>query len=73
MQKWKLCSTLLKMPGLISQKFSTEYPKISWFQISFKSFKPFGHKTVLDLGEKKIVDAHVHANLKSYSNDKSFL
>ncbi len=39
----------LKMPGPISQNgnfYSTDAssPKISWFQISFKSVKPFGHK-----------------------------
>ncbi len=40
---------LLKMPGPISQNgnlYSNDAssPKISWFQISFKSVKPFGHK-----------------------------
>ncbi len=40
---------LLKMPGLISQNgnfYSNDAssPKISWFQISLKSLRPFGHK-----------------------------
>ena len=39
----------LKMPGPISQNgnfYSNDAssPKLSWFQISFKSVKPFGHK-----------------------------
>ncbi len=41
---------MLKMPGPISQNgnfYSNDdasSPKISWFQISFKSVQPFGHK-----------------------------
>ncbi len=40
---------ILKMPGPISQNGNfysnnASSPKISWFQISFKSVKPFGHK-----------------------------
>ena len=43
------CTVHLKMPGPISQNgnfYSNDAssPKISWFQISFKSVKPFGHK-----------------------------
>ncbi len=39
----------LKMPGPISQNGiflsnDASSPKISWFQISFKLVKPFGHK-----------------------------
>ncbi len=41
--------SVLKMPGPISQNghfYSNDAssPKISWFQISFKSVQPFGHK-----------------------------
>ncbi len=40
---------ILKMPGPISQNgnfYSNDAssPKVSWFQISFKSVEPFGHK-----------------------------
>ncbi len=43
---------LVKMPGPISQNgnfYSNDAssPKIFWFQISFKSVKPFGHKRSL--------------------------
>ncbi len=45
----KCVINLLKMPGPISQNgnfFSNDAssPKISWFQISFKSVQPFGHQ-----------------------------
>ncbi len=49
MWKQSVVLVVLKMPGPISQNgnFSlndASSPKISWFQISFKSVKPFGHK-----------------------------
>ncbi len=45
---------MLKMPGPISQNgnfYSNDAssPKISWFQISFESVLPFGHKKRLSI------------------------
>ncbi len=50
---------LLKMPGPISQNgifYSNDAssPKISWFQISFKSVEPFGHKKRLRISQLPI-------------------
>ncbi len=46
---FQLYPSYLKMPGPISQNdffYSNDAssPRISWFQISLKSVKPFGHK-----------------------------